>query len=263
MSNSEPQPPSWHSGALQLGLLFVVAYLLLMLLWVPVHWAYPRFPSLLPAEPRSQLPVIRHLQGTLWQGRAEEIALPLELRLLSWQWDPRALLSAALGYQLTLGGPQNQARVALGWDRSLSISELSLDGRLSDWVANFQGQPLPLDVAISARLIDARLSEQGCLGLRQGQLALHNWQGLMSESLNRIGTIDATLTCVDGGLGIDFEGQTAQLQLSGQWRLGPDRRYSLTAEAHPQAIAIQDSLRGAGFVERRTGVWRLTRQGQL
>ena len=263
MSSSERHSSSSRSHGLKLGLLFVVAYLLLMLLWVPVHWTYPQIKSLLPAGSASQFPDIKRLEGTFWRGRAENISLPLELSSLSWKWDPGALLNVAMGYQLTLGLPQNQARVALAWDRSLAVKDLRLDGSLSDWVSSVQGQPLPLDVAISAQLMGARISEKGCLALQQGQVSLQNWQGLMSESLNRIGRIDATLVCVDGGLQVDFKGQSPELRLSGQWLLGPGLRFTFTAEAQPQGADVEDSLRGAGFVERRSGVWQLARQGRL
>ena len=85
----------------------------------------------------------------------------------------------------------------------------------------------------------------------------------MSESLNRIGRIDATLVCVDGGLQVGFKGQSPELRLSGRWLLGPDLRFTFTAEAQPQGADVEDSLRGAGFVERRSGVWQLARQGRL
>lgn len=261
MSNSEDQRDSPKTSYLRLGLGFLAAYLLLLLLWVPAGWVYQQ---LLPKlQPSLELPVIERLSGTFWQGRADEIMLPLALRSLSWQWDPGALLSGSLGYQLSLSSAQDRAKVAVAWDRSFWVEELQLSGHLSSWVSAFQGQPLPLDVEISASLSDARVALQGCAALQRGQVSLQNWQGLMSESLNRLGRIDAQLSCVNDRLQVDFKGSEADVQLSGRWLLSPDLSYLLTIEAHPQAPDVKDSLGAVGFVERGADTWLFRRQGRL
>ncbi len=264
MLNSKPGVSSARQG--YLGVLgFVAAYLILMLLWVPVPWLYPQLQSQSQSQSQSRppLPDIKRLSGTLWRGAAEEIALPLVLRSLSWQWDPLALLSARFGYQLALDSPQNRVQVSVAWDRSVALSDLQLSGRLSDWISTFQGQPLPLDVDVSASLAVALISPQGCANFQQGQVSLQNWQGLMADSLNRIGRIDAQLSCVEGRLQVDFKGLAADLQMTGRWLLSPDRQYQLTVEARPQDADIEDRLRAVGFAKRSAGEWRFVRQGRL
>ncbi|MFT5719905.1 MAG: hypothetical protein ACI9W6_000193 [Motiliproteus sp.] len=261
MLSFERQEQALQAGYLRLGLGFVAAYLLLMLLWVPAGWVYQQ---LLPSEPsQHSLPVIKRLSGSLWRGTAEGVMLPLAVRSLGWQWDMRALLSASWGYRLTLNSAQDRARVAVSLDGAARVKDLQLNGRLSAWVSTFQGQSLPLDVEISASLTDARIGRQGCTTLQEGRVALQDWQGLMSESLNRLGRIEANLSCVGGSLQVDFEGSEAAVQLSGRWVLNPDLSYLLTVEAHPQALDIKDSLSAVGFVQRASGVWLFRRQGTL
>ncbi|MFT6913731.1 MAG: hypothetical protein ACJAWL_000017 [Motiliproteus sp.] len=260
MLSSEGRPEAPQNDCRRLGLGFVAVYLLLMLLWVPAGWIYQQpLPS---AQSQYSLPVIKRLSGTLWRGTAEGIMLPLALRSLSWQWDPQALLSASWGYQLTLDSAQDRARVAVSWDQA-RIRDLQLSGRLSAWVSTFQGQPLPLDVEISASLTDAWIGPLGCTTLREGQVSLQKWQGLLSVSLNRLGKIDAGLSCVNGALQVDFKGSEETMRLSGRLLLNPDLSYRLTVEAHPQAPEIKDRLSAVGFVERAAGAWLFRRQGRL
>ncbi|MEH6822977.1 MAG: type II secretion system protein N [Motiliproteus sp.] len=262
MLNSERGASSARQGYLG-GLGFVATYLILMLLWVPVPWLYPQLQSQSQPQLQPTLPDIKRLNGTLWRGTAEEIELPLVLRSLSWQWDPLALLRAQFGYQLALDSPQNRVQVSIAWDRSVALNDLQLSGRLSDWFSTFQGQPLPLDVDVSASLAAAVISPQGCAQFQQGQVSLQNWQGLMADSLNRIGRIDAQLSCVEGRLQVDFKGLAADLQMSGRWLLSPDQQYQLTVEARPQDADIEDRLRAVGFAKRSAGEWRFVRQGRL
>lgn len=259
MLNSERGADSPRSGYLGWVLGFIAAYLILMLLWVPLPWLYPQ----LQPQSHPPLPDIKRLSGTLWRGTAEEVALPLALRSLAWQWEPRALLSAEFGYQLTLDSLQNRLNVSVGWDRTVALQDLQLNGRLSDWISTFQGRPLPLDVDISASLAAGEISPQGCAQFQQGQLSLQDWQGLMAASLNRIGRIDAQLSCVEGQLQVDFKGLAEEVQLSGRWLLGPDLQYQLTVEARPQDADIEDSLRAVGFAKRSAGEWQFVRQGRL
>ena len=270
MLNFKRQGGRSRSGLVKCCFGFVAVYLLLMLLWVPVAWFYPQVksqPSLKQPLASFQLPEIKRLSGNLWRGVAQEIALPvsqpLRLRSLAWQWQPSALLKAAFGYRFSLAESQNQAQLAVAWDRSLIIKDLQLSGSLSEWVSSFQGQPLPLNVDLSASLTQGRIGLQGCSALVQGKLSLQNWQGLMAETLNRIGRIDANLDCIDGKMQLLFKGEAKEVQLSGRWLLDLEQGYALTIEARPQTADIQDRLGAVGFVERSAGVWQLSRQGRL
>ncbi|MEH6473285.1 MAG: type II secretion system protein N [Halopseudomonas sp.] len=234
---------------------FVAWYLVLMMLWVPVDWIYQ--------QQKQQLPPIGRLTGTFWQGAAEDVELPIVLRSVSWQWAPSALLQGGLGYQLSLDKPQNQATLSANWDQTIKVSGLQLSGRLSDWLSSFQGQSLPLDVDISASLTEGVFSLQGCSELQQGRLYLQNWQGMMSDSLNRIGQIEAKLNCIEGQLQVAFQGDAPDVAMTGLWLLDPDQSYSLKVEARPQSPDVRDSLSAAGFDEQSAGVWQLQRKGRL
>jgi hypothetical protein len=120
-----------------------VAFLLVLLLRLPLSWATP----LLPASVTCDLP-----SGSVWQGRCGQFTFsaagaPLPIGPVSWTLRPGALLRARLAGTAQVDGPQlrGQASFEAGTGGTLRVHELRasapLDRRLLGMVpANWTGQ---------------------------------------------------------------------------------------------------------------------------
>ncbi len=233
-------------------LLFVLSYLLFMLLLMPVRWLY--------AQGANRLPAVAAIEGTLWQGAVSDLQLPARLRQLQWQWRPAAMLSGAWGYRVDLDRPGNGVELTLSWQQNLTAEQLQLRGRLSDWVSQFHDASIPFDVDVELSAERLELSRQGCVEIDQAWATVSQWRGLMADTLNQLGELSVALSCVDGTMVADLSAEHSQL--SGSWRLLPDRSYQLDVSVAAPSDQLRESLQLVGF-SGSVGMMRYRYQGRL
>jgi hypothetical protein len=232
-------------------MLFGMVYLVAMLALFPARWLHQQFEPMLPR--------VGSVQGSLWQGTVENVQLPLSLRQLQWRWSPLSTLQGRLGYRLALGEGDASVLVQWGPGQQLYLENLNLQGQLNDWFGSFYGAPLPLNLAVDAKLKQAVLGPQGCVSIDAAEIRVTQWQGLMADTLNRLGPVEAKLSCDDGVVNATLN---SEVGLQGHWRLQPNRQYSLELQVDRPDSELRSQLKLLGFRAAGNGL-RLRRKGRL
>jgi general secretion pathway protein N len=226
------------------------------------------------APPVEQL-VVRQLQGSLLQGRALGVTatgLQGSVQKLAWRWQPAALLSGQWGYALDAmaldtplvaragvsalgnlivtdavsGGPIKTLAQAVGQN----FVPISGNWRLKIDRARLSGN-WPSDLAGRATLQEVKWA------LGAPPIPLGDYQAdLTTEDDAGTTVLLATLRSLDGG----------PVELEGQARLWPDRRYVTDLRLRPLPGApamIPNLLANTGQQPDAQGWYRLQQQGQL
>lgn len=210
---------------------------------------------------------MQDIEGTVWTGRIARLGLGRTVvGPLAWRLRPTALLAGRLEYQVFVqsgsGGGELRAGRGLFGDPYLADVQLSLPA--ADVV-----RQLPLSMVQSGGdfLLDVTRASFDA-GWPQELDGLLTWQGakVLQPAPLELGTLTMQLGLregqVIGTLGAAAEGP---LELGGEFRLGPDRRYVLDALAKPRAAASPDLRQNLGLLGKpdAQGRYRLQLSGTL
>ncbi len=224
----------------------LISYLFFLVLYLPLAWLWPQLP--LPRQVKAE-----GLNGTLWQGRIEQLTIEeFQLQALRWQWQPASLLQGRLQVAVQLGNAQDQPRgkalVGLAADGGY-LEDLKL-ATSAEWASSQLQLPIP-----------ARLTGNMVLNIdryQHGGPWCHTLSGTLSwldaAMVSILGEVmleqvDARLGCTNGSLTARIEHVSNALAFSGDASLGKQARYRLegTLKAGtelPAALAEQMHLLG-------------------
>lgn len=207
------------------------------------------------------------VEGTLWSGRIDRLGVGRTVvGPLAWRLRPTALLAGRLEYQVFVQSGSGGGELRAG--RGLFGGPYLADVQLSLPAADVARQlPLAMVQTGGDFLLDVRRArfETGWLRELDGLLT---WQGakVLQPAPLELGTLTMQLGLREGQmvgtLGAAAEGP---LELGGEFRLGPDRRYALDALAKPRAAASPDLRQSLGLLGNpdALGRYRLQLSGAL
>lgn len=190
-------------------------------------------------------------QGSIWQGSAQPVLDGEALaEQLSWQWRPKDLLQARLGYDIRLDAGQAALSLGLG-EISLRQFDLALAAaplfKLSEKTRNY-------GLSGQLRLSGQEMHLRG--GKPEGQLSL-DWLGASSSLAPAVRPLgDYRLNALPAGSGWQLQLSTlsGQLQLNGNgnWQAAQGLQAEVALQAAPgaaSALAPFLSQVGAGAPE--------------
>lgn len=242
-----------------LGLLsFVVA----LLLYAPVASLY----AWLGPKGTPAVVSLSGIDGTFMTGQASSLQLrgrPL-VQGVNWSMQPLSLLWGRATYHLQSRDPQllfeAQAGSGLGGTR---IQDLKLNGGLRAVMAA-AGQPfLPVDGQLGLDLERLHLKD-GWPTRAEGQLRLVNLAWALARDPVALGDYEATLTPDGKDITVLVTTLSGPLDLNGDGRLYPDRRYELHLQLKPKPDAppmVVNLVRSLGAADAQ-GYHHLRYQGQ-
>lgn len=252
---------------LRAGLLFVAVFLLALVLQLPVGLFINDSGRLGPVQ-------LYGVEGTLWQGRADGVAVAGQrVESLSWDVKPLYLLlgqaRAELGFHYLGGSGTLQAGVTP--TGTLRVREATYRAPANAFTQRFAGGFVGLrgDVELQVSELDYRLGEpfvDRLDGFAYWQNAAASYPvaaglGNLSLDLSHSGEGDSG----PGALKAELSNQGGEVSIDGSARLTANRQYAVDATLTPTR-ALTDSLKAtldSALQSDGQGVYRFKRQGRL
>ena len=195
------------------------------------------------------------IDGSVWRGTASEaLAGGAYLRDISWRFEPLSLLRGriAFGTQGNAGGGPIDARVAIGIDGSLILSDVAGMVPLDLVHATFQEGGIRGDLGLQF----SKLVVRDAIPVEMdGAITIANLLApLLSPTV--IGNYRADFTTTDAGVTADVNSVSGVLNVTGTLTLAEDRSYTLIGKVSatpetPASITRQLRFLGSPDAEGR------------
>lgn len=246
-----------------LFLLLLGAFLWTAVLHAPANRLYA---ALLAAQPEPALK-LHGVRGTVSDGAVSVVSINQRpvLRDLEWTLRPAWLallrLKAELRTQGDLSLRMSVSRALFG---RLRLSDIEAVSSVKALLAIGGSPPLPVEGQVRLA-IDSAQFEQGVPVEVQGQVEVQGLSWTLARDPIAIGDFNANITTEDKVILAQLASGAGPIEMSGEARLMPDRRWELHLQlkprpsATPQILALVQSLGNPDSA----GWYHLRRQGNL
>lgn len=193
------------------------------------------------------------LEGTLWQGSIRQAQYDKQLiNNIKWQFQPSGLFTGTLSYQVSFGQPRQLQDISGKGLVSVGLTGKKVEGAIFRMPAEQVKPLLPIPMGPIAGRVIADIDEY-VLGQPVCQEVAGNitWNqaGIDIGGQIDFGSIDAGLTCTDGKLIAQFDGQNS-LGLTGQAVIESPNKFAFDGFLKPSADLPAVVHQGISFVAK-------------
>jgi hypothetical protein len=189
------------------------------------------------------------ISGTVWSGGARSLqAQDLQLEALTWRLQPTALLRArlevALSFQ-TAAGP-GELRIGRRLPDTDYVREANFNLPAAQLAALAQLGPVGLDGVLRVRLQEITLHQttpvaaSGAIQWQDAAAGVGQWVTLGDFALRFLESTDAIVA--------ELRDEGGVLDLRGELRLTPDRRYAVNGTVAPRADASDEVVQAVRMI---------------
>ncbi len=212
-------------------ILFIVFTLIFVIVKIPAALVV----NLLPLPKGA---AYQGLEGTLWQGSVRQIQVNRQLISdVKWQFQPLRLFTGAVAYQVSFGKPRISQTISGSGLVSIGITGKKIKDATFRMAAAEVKPFLPIPIGHLAGRVIANIKEyelgQPICQVANGEISW-NKAGVDIGGSIEFGSIDANLSCEEGKLLAQFDGQNS-LGLTGQARIESSSKFGFDGFVKPSA----------------------------